>query len=503
MSDYPNENGNGLSNYGPSSPNNKPKPSPQGHQWATAEHTTELSQQIQKNIQRKASSQEFKLNIADQDFYDIPDVNIESQRPIHTSAEISSPRPPANRSDSTGNRTRNNATAKRPPSSQNGGRPPQGKKRKATRSSRIFGSMVYVLAVVGVSIFLSIFILQSMNDYLGLMKQGEIQSVFIPENSSSYEIGKILKENGVISQPLTFSLYYDLKGIDEKFVGGEEYMLDPKDAYDQIFAVLTNTTDESSIVKITIPEGRTIRETGAILEENGVCSSDDFVKALNDAFEKQGYEWMSEISTDPSSSLYLPLEGYIFPNTHTMLIGESPESVVKRFLDDFTYQYSLFKDTMESKGMTLNEVMTLASLIQRECSGHTDDMYSVSQVFHNRLADGSPYPNLQSDVTINYVENDIKPYETQQSQVDLYASVYNTYKCEGLPVGPICNPGFDAIQAALYPDAEYASKYFFITDANDKFYYASTYQEHLGNIKTASAVKNEEGQSNVGGVATE
>lgn len=88
---------------------------------------------------------------------------------------------------------------------------------------------------------------------------------------------------------------------------------------------------------------------------------------------------------------------------------------------------------------------------------------------------------MQSDVTIQYVEENIKPYEAVQNQ-DVY-DAYNTYECEGLPVGPICNPGLEAIKAALYPED---TKYnYFVTDKEGNFYYARTYSEHKKNCRTA------------------
>lgn len=448
-----------------------------------------FTEQIQENLRKKGSSQEFTLNIADESFYQIPDVEHSQKR---TSSVKNSPSTP------TSNR--------RPPnSSSSSSRSPQRKTsaKKGKKSKGIFGSLLYVLAVVGASIFLSVFLLQSMNDYLGLLKKGDITTVTIPENPTSYQVAKILKDNKIISQPFTFSLYYNWKGIGDKFSGGGEYNLDPKSAYDEIFSVLTDSSDENSIVKITIPEGRTIRETAALLEENNICDAKDFINALNDAFERKAYPWMEQIPNPTTNERYMALEGYIFPNTHTMTKGENPDSVAKRFLDDFTTQLTLFEDEMNKRGMTLDELITLASLIERECSGHTDQMYRVSAVFHNRLAEGSPYPLLQSDVTINYVEWDIKPYLDQQSDAEAYAAVYNTYKVEGLPAGPISNPGMNAIQAALYPDDQYPGEYFFVTDANDEFYYAKTYEEHQKNVKTAAAVKDANGEATVGGVATE
>lgn len=135
---------------------------------------------------------------------------------------------------------------------------------------------------------------------------------------------------------------------------------------------------------------------------------------------------------------------------------------------------------MKEMGLSLEETLTLASLIQAE-SGQSQQMRKVSSVFWNRLDKSSQFPNLQSDVTINYVEKNIKPFDKTKNQ-NMY-DAYNTYKCQGLPVAPICNPGLEAIEAALYPED---TKYFyFLTDKEGNFYYAKTLKEHNQNRKKA------------------
>lgn len=118
--------------------------------------------------------------------------------------------------------------------------------------------------------------------------------------------------------------------------------------------------------------------------------------------------------------------------------------------------------------MTPDEVLTLASIVQKE-AGDLEEMQKVASVFLNRLKPGSPYPMLQSDPTMNYE----------------FLDAYNTYEIQGLPPGPICNPGLDAISAVLYPaDTNY---YFFVTDKDMNYYYAETFEEHQQNCAIALA----------------
>lgn len=137
-------------------------------------------------------------------------------------------------------------------------------------------------------------------------------------------------------------------------------------------------------------------------------------------------------------------------------------------------------DKAKTLEYSIDEIITIASVIQKE-AGLKAEMNKVSSVIHNRLNDS--YNKLECDVTINYLTKYVIPY--LESDTDRYNEYYNTYKCNGLPAGAICNPGIEAINAALEP-AE--TKYmFFVTDKTDPsiYYYAETYKEHLQNCKTA------------------
>ena len=133
-------------------------------------------------------------------------------------------------------------------------------------------------------------------------------------------------------------------------------------------------------------------------------------------------------------------------------------------------------DDAEKLGMTIDQVLTLASIIQKE-SGDPDDMYKISSVFHNRLKNWGENGKLQSDVTTFYA----------QTLPEQYRSAYDTYICSGLPVGAVCNPGLEAIKAALHPAK--TNYYYFVADVNGKTYFARTLAEHERNIAIAAAVQ--------------
>ncbi len=232
-------------------------------------------------------------------------------------------------------------------------------------------------------------------------------------------------------------------------------------------------------VSVTFPEGYTVTQTAELLEEKGVCSKADFLAAVNNISELD-YNFIADIKNTDKRAF--ALEGYIFPDTYEFYLGESADKALSRFLKNTDRKLT---DEMYQKaeklGYSMDEIITIASIIQKE-AGIKKEMPKVSSVLHNRLNDS--YNKLECDVTINYLTKYVIPY-LEGDNTDRYNEYYNTYKCKGLPAGAICNPGIEAINAALEPaDTKYM---FFVTDKTDtsKYYYAETYKEHLKNCKKA------------------
>ena len=220
--------------------------------------------------------------------------------------------------------------------------------------------------------------------------------------------------------------------------------------------------EEAETVRIAIPEGFTLSQIGDRLEANGVCKKTDFIDAAQN-YDFSYYPLVKAIS--PDEHRYYKLEGYLYPDTYDFYIDMKPEDAVGKFLRNTE---SNIMDDYSYDGMTTDQIVTLASIIEREADD-PDDMKKVSSVFHNRLKAGQ---RLEADATIVYVESYIKP---NIGYADTYNAYYNTYKCSALPAGPICSPGADALDAAAHPaDTDY---YYFIT-ANGQYYYQKTYDEH-------------------------
>lgn len=344
------------------------------------------------------------------------------------------------------------------------------------------------------AIILAWYTMSCVNDLLGLVKTETAISVSIPENATTNDVAKILKDKGLIDQEMFFKIFTDFKYRNEKkypgYIAGD-YELNGKMGYEGMVNTIKYPVIENQTVTLTFAEGKSLMDIAKMLEESGVCSVDDFIKAINEG--EYDYKLIKDI---PQDDRFYKLEGYVFPDTYEFYISENPKSVVNRFVKNT--QTKIRKDLLaraDELGMTMDEVITLASIIQKEAS-NPNEMGKVSSVFHNRLNKSKTYPNLQSDPTILYVEKDIIPYLSDSSQRDKYAELYNTYKCIGLPVGPICSPGLEAIRAALYP--EKTNYYYFVTDKNDKYYYARTNAEHEANIAVVDRInkKIEEAASN-------
>lgn len=245
------------------------------------------------------------------------------------------------------------------------------------------------------------------------------------------------------------------------------------------------TTAAPNTVKVTFPEGFTVLAIAQRLEENGVCSADEFLTACNTPYDG--------IEIDNADDRVFLLEGYIFPDTYEFYFDSDVQTVLKKFIDNYNSKVTdEIKSRAQALGYTMDEMLTLASIIQKECDEDIAECVNVSSVFHNRLKSPS-FPKLESDVTSFYIKKNLSAYlgwqdnvklEEQNAEVQKYMQLYSTYYCKGLPAGPICNPGMKAITAAVYPaETDY---YFFLTDAKmENFYYASTIAEHNVNGKKA------------------
>lgn len=345
--------------------------------------------------------------------------------------------------------------------------------------------VVISLVVCG---FLSHFLLTGAFDFLGLDQDDMPMEFVVEEGMTIHEVSKMLEENQVISSPLIFRLYAKLKNIEDTELEPGKHVVNDNMSFDHIYDSLCSPIGSTAAgeAEIVFREGLTVNEIADLLDKNGVCDRDKFINAL----QTEDFKFDFETLIPESANRFYRLEGYLFPDTYNFYIGENPKSAANRFLVRFNEMITAdLSERMEEMNMTLDQTVTLASIIQAEASGGGyQEMTRVSSVFHNRINNPDAVGRLlQSDVTVFYVNKNIKPYLSYTNQ-EMY-DAYNTYKCVGLPVGAICNPGLDAIRAALYP--EESDYYYFVTDDEGNFYYASTLEQHNANIAAAEQVNAE------------
>ena len=371
------------------------------------------------------------------------------------------------------------------------------KKKKYTNHTRTMGhvflGVVLSVAAICVGVFLAWKVIVGLMDYTGMAKKSHEADIVIDSTMNVDDIAETLHENGIIEMPWLFKTYINMKDEAEGFLDGE-YTVNSTMSYSNIITLLKTVRQYTNTVTVMIPEGYNAQQIGQLLEENLVCRADDFEKYYRSKLEK--YDFEEQITV--TENRFYALEGYLFPDTYEFyVIDDLPD---KPSMDTSQYakqaaekMYSNFQNKITKKmyarakelGMTFDEVGTLASIIQKEGTNE-ENMANISSVFHNRLENMYEYPHLQSDTTDNYIEDVIRP-NIPSSSLALYENVitaYDTYTCEGLPAGPICSPGLEAINAALYPaETDY---YYFLSSSDGVFYYASTVEKHEQNIIDAA-----------------
>ena len=211
----------------------------------------------------------------------------------------------------------------------------------------------------------------------------------------------------------------------------------------------------------------------------------DFLFQFN---KSQDFEFEKLI--EDTDQMFYKREGYFFPDTYEFYLDDDAYNVSRIVKEHFAEKFTAsMQSKMRQSGMTLNELITLASMVQRE-AGTVKDMPIVASVFLNRLDDPATFPSLESDATGNYIKNVIKKEADTNVSIKFFTEGYDTYNCKGLPAGAICNPGLDAINAVLNPEkTEY---YYFCNNLDTgKAYYAKTLEEHEKHLVKAGLVEAE------------
>ncbi|MFQ5834583.1 MAG: endolytic transglycosylase MltG [bacterium] len=288
----------------------------------------------------------------------------------------------------------------------------------------------------------------------------ESVEILIPQGADSLRIARILSQHQLIKSPSLFILLSKIFNWEKDLKAGKYELTSPS-----LIEVLHQLRKgEIKIYRVTIPEGLPKWEVARILTSNGVVKEDVFLRLIdNPQIFKE--DWTFPL---PKESL----EGYLYPDTYYFTRNENPQEVVKKFLVRFEEVVGpLYKNWRENHGLSLEEVITLASIVEKEARVSSEKPI-IAAVFYNRLRKGL---RLRADPTVKYALGNFRERLTFNELRT--PSSYNTYLHHGLPPGPICSPGKDSIYAVLYPaKVDYL---YFVAKGNGSHQFSQTYEQHL------------------------
>ena len=378
-------------------------------------------------------------------------------------------------------------------------------KSKAKRNRRVF-KWVWLTMIAMIAVMIAQYVIIGMNDMLAVNRSDNVRTVTIsvPAQPTIDTIADILYDNGVIARPTFFKLYTRITSSESGFRQGEFKLNTDKD-YEAIVNTLQSNVSRTDIVSVQITEGMSIWEIVKLLHTEGVTSDVDKFLALcnSDTFDED-HPYLKDVNVGEVRKLSADghtyydaykLEGYLFPDTYHFYLNEDPVLTIDKLLNNYEakvlqhkekYFGHTKKSTLEQEaaqsGYTLHEILTIASIIQAEAADK-DDMYTISSILRNRLEYGGAYgvAKLNCDCTVHYPWRSVS--EIPEALRTDYVSRYDTNTFNGLPPGPICNPGTEAIKAALNP---YSTDYLYFchdtVENGSTAYYASTLEGHEENL---------------------
>lgn len=339
----------------------------------------------------------------------------------------------------------------------------------------IFGLVVFVIFVIVILYFLYEWGLKPVTS-----KNSPVE--FTIEPGQTYlTIAHNLKEKNLIQSELVYKIYVKIKKPTNFRAG--TFLLNQNMGVEKLIETLkdgSETTTES--ITITFPEGKHMRQISKIIASKTNNKEDEVFELLKDKEylkELMNQYWFLDESI-LNDKLYYSLEGYLFPDTYQFKNKNvTIKEIFEKMLNQMAQKLEPYRKEIEKSSYSLHEMLTLASIVELEAAD-SDNRAGVAGVFYNRLTDGWP---LGSDVTTYYASKvEMNERDLYQSELDAYND-YNTRSSQmagKLPIGPICNPGMDAIIASIEPAKhEY---YYFVADKNKKTYFSKTNNEHISII---------------------
>lgn len=297
-------------------------------------------------------------------------------------------------------------------------------------------TVIIVIAVILVLCIAGAFLYISSLDK-ALDPEAKDTKVFtIESGQTTYDIGNNLEKEGLIKSASKFKIYSKIKGVGSKFQAGT-YAVSPAMKLSEITKMFVS--GKVSTATITIPEGYTTVQIAKALDESGVVTYDEFMEEVRNG--KFDFDFVPEPDGQDNR-----LEGYLYPDTYSVPMDADAHTIIEIMLETFDKKYKEeIAPLAKKKKMSMKEVVTVASLIERECQVDSE-REKIASVIYNRLDKGM---ELQLCSTIQYLLGEPKEFLLYSDlEID---SPYNTYKNAGLPPGPIASPGIECLKAAVEP----------------------------------------------------
>ena len=344
------------------------------------------------------------------------------------------------------------------------------KKPSAGRTASLV--LLYVAGVIGASVLLACVGWILAGDVLALNKEPKTVTITISNEDSFGDVVNRLEDEGLIEYKWLFKLFAAITGGGDDVTMGT-YTLNTDMDYRALLSGMSATYAPKAEVTITITEGMNLSQIFDLMEDRGVASKEDLMEQA--ANYDYAFDFLQDIPLGDANRL----EGFLYPDTYQFYTPHNTVYAINKLLVRFDEVYDeTMREQVANSGYSLREILTIASLIERETDGEDQDQ--IASVIYNRLnnPDAGTQGYLQIDATLVYINGGKQPTEADKS-ID---SPYNTYKYKGLPPAPIANPGKEAIQAALNPAS---TDYFYYALGDDgKHHYFKTYDQMQSFLST-------------------
>lgn len=378
------------------------------------------------------------------------------------------------------------------------GRPAQKKGYGLFGIPHLLSTAIWLVLIVFIGVSMGRLLWVCCADLMAFGKTPQEITITIDDNEDIDSISKKLGEAGLVRYPGLFKLFAQVTGKADNIDFGT-YTLNSLYDYNAMINAMASTASRRDVVSIMFPDGYNCAQIFRLLAENNVCT-EEALETYAATGELDDYWFLEGV---PRGTIYC-LEGYLAPDTYSFYTNDDPRRVLEKFLDEFDDRFTdIMKeefsamqsryanmlssqgygsDYIESHKLTLHQLVTLASIVEKETSSNAES-FDIASVFYNRLANPS-FPYLGSDATVYYAIGDYFFEKEELTSADLSnTSPYNTRNHEGLPPGPVCNPGIYSLYAALDPND--TGFYYFVFDSSAGVHlFSKTYDEHLKKVNS-------------------